>query len=161
MFNANADFYRTCFEAFGEEDFQVILALGTRVSLESLGTPPANFLIVPRVPQIALLERVRAFVSHGGMNSVNESLSFGVPLVVIPQMSEQELVGRQVEALGAGVCLTRGAVKAEAWRGAPGAGGDSVPGVSGGAGGGFCRGGGRGAGGGRDRKVLERRRSVV
>ena len=118
MFNANADFYRTCFEAFGEEDFQVILALGTRVSLESLGTPPANFLIVPRVPQIALLERVRAFVSHGGMNSVNESLSFGVPLVVIPQMSEQELVGRQVEALGAGVCLTRGAVKAEALRGA-------------------------------------------
>ncbi len=107
LFNDNAEFYRACFEALGGEDIQVVLALGTKVSRAALGAPPANFVIVPRVPQLALLARVQAFVSHGGMNSVSESLSFGVPLVVIPQMSEQELVGRQVQALGAGVCLTR------------------------------------------------------
>jgi len=118
LFNDNAAFYRTCFEAFGQEDVQVVLALGTKVSLETIGVPPANFVIVPRVPQLALLERVQVFVSHGGMNSVNESLSRGVPLVVIPQMSEQELVGRQVQALGAGVCLTREGVTPEGLRSA-------------------------------------------
>lgn len=116
LFNDNVAFYRTCFEAFGSEDVQVVLALGTKVSRDALGAPPANFVIVPRVPQLALLERVQGFVSHGGMNSVNESLSRGVPLVVIPQMSEQELVGRQVQALGAGVCLTRDDVTPERLR---------------------------------------------
>lgn len=116
LFNDNAAFYRACFQAFGGTDCQVVLALGTKVSLDSLGTVPSNFVIVPRVPQLALLQRVQAFVSHGGMNSVHESLSFGVPLVVVPQMSEQELVGRQVQALGAGVCLTREEVTPEGLR---------------------------------------------
>jgi MGT family glycosyltransferase len=59
------------------------------------------------VPQLAVLQRVKAFVTHGGMNSVSESLFFGVPLVVVPQMGEQAVVGRQVAALGAGVCLSK------------------------------------------------------
>jgi len=42
------------------------------------------------------------------MNSVSESLYHGVPVVVIPQMGEQEIVGRRVEELGAGLCLARG-----------------------------------------------------
>ena len=50
------------------------------------------------------------------MNSVSESLSFGVPVVVVPQMGEQEIVGRRVEQLGAGVFLPKAAVTAEALR---------------------------------------------
>ena len=48
-----------------------------------------------------------AFVTHGGMNSVNESLFHGVPVVVVPQMSEQDIVGRRVEELGAGLYLAK------------------------------------------------------
>ena len=59
------------------------------------------------VPQLEVLRRASAFVSHGGMNSVSESLYFGVPLVCVPQMGEQEIVARQVEALGAGVHLAK------------------------------------------------------
>jgi MGT family glycosyltransferase len=47
------------------------------------------------------------FVSHGGMNSVSESLACEVPLVVVPQMGEQAIVGMQVEALGAGLRLSK------------------------------------------------------
>ena len=67
---------------------------------------PPNFIVASHVPQLAVLQRVKAFVTHGGMNSVSESLYYGVPVVVIPQMSEQEIVGRRVEELGAGICLT-------------------------------------------------------
>ena len=50
------------------------------------------------------------------MNSVSESLSYGVPVVVIPQMGEQAIVGRQVEHLGAGLCLTKEEATAEKLR---------------------------------------------
>lgn len=41
------------------------------------------------------------------MNSVSESLYNSVPLVVIPQMGEQEIVGRRVEELAAGLYLAK------------------------------------------------------
>ena len=46
-------------------------------------------------------------IPHGGMNSTSESLLNGVPMVVVPQMGEQAIVGLQVERLGAGLCLTK------------------------------------------------------
>src|SRR3954468_20483604 len=64
------------------------------------------------------MRRAAAFVTHGGMNSVGESLSFGVPVVVVPQMVEQEIVGRRVEQLGSGLFLPKAAVTAEALRAA-------------------------------------------
>ena len=85
---------------------------------EDLGRPPPNFIVQPYVPQLEVLRRARAFVTHGGMNSVGEALSFGVPVVVVPQMGEQEIVGRRVEQLGAGLFLPKAAVTAEALRAA-------------------------------------------
>jgi UDP:flavonoid glycosyltransferase YjiC (YdhE family) len=41
------------------------------------------------------------------MNSVNESLSHGVPMLVIPQMGEQMIIGRRVEELRAGLYLEK------------------------------------------------------
>lgn len=116
LFNADTAFYRRCFEAFSGQDFQVILSTGTNVSRDSLGVAPPNFIVAAHVPQLAVLQRVRAFVTHGGMNSVSESLSYGVPVVVVPQMGEQAIVGRQVEHLGAGLCLMKEEVTAEKLR---------------------------------------------
>jgi MGT family glycosyltransferase len=96
LFNTDTAFYRNCFEAWGGQDLQVILAMGTHLPRESLGVAPPNFLVQTYVPQLDLLPRATVFVTHGGMNSVSESLYYGVPVVVVPQMSEQELVGRRV-----------------------------------------------------------------
>jgi len=57
------------------------------------------------VPQLELLEKVDLFITHGGMNSVNEGLNCGVPLVIVPQQIEQAFNGRQVARQGAGVIL--------------------------------------------------------
>jgi MGT family glycosyltransferase len=107
LFNADADFYRSCFDAFGTLDAQIILSVGRRIAIDSLGTPPPNVLVRAHVPQLDVLQHATAFVTHGGMNSVSESLYYGVPVVVIPQMSEQWIVGRRVEELGAGVFLAK------------------------------------------------------
>jgi MGT family glycosyltransferase len=106
LFNQNPQFFRQCVEAFSGADFHVIMAVGHRIPLSSLGPLPPNITVHAYVPQLEVLQRTRVFVTHGGMNSVNEGLFYGVPLLVIPQMSEQLIVGRRVEELGAGLCLT-------------------------------------------------------
>jgi MGT family glycosyltransferase len=68
------------------------------------------------VPQLEVLPHVDVFVTHGGMNSTMESLSFGVPLVVVPQMKEQEMTARRVQELGLGLALESETLTAETLR---------------------------------------------
>ncbi len=116
LFNTDTTFYRNCFEAFQGEDLQVIMSVGANVSPLSLGAGAPNFIVQSYAPQLEVLARASAFVTHGGMNSVSESLSYGVPVAVIPQMGEQEFVGRRVEDLGAGLYLAKAEVTAEKLR---------------------------------------------
>ena len=116
LFNAEARFYRDCFQAFAGQACQVILSTGGNVSTSSLGDVPPNFIVQGHVPQLEILRRASAFVTHGGMNSVSESLYHGVPMVVIPHAGEQVIVGRRVEALGAGVYLAKEHVSPERLR---------------------------------------------
>jgi len=59
------------------------------------------------VDQIAVLQKADVFISHCGMNSVNESLYFSVPLVMLPQTPEQGGVATRVAQLGAGMKLEK------------------------------------------------------
>jgi len=65
--------------------------------------PPAHVLVLPRVPQVALLPHVSAVVCHGGHNTVCESLAHGVPLVVAAVRSDQPIIAEQVVRAGAGL----------------------------------------------------------
>ena len=96
-------FYRSCISALKETDYQVILSVGNLVSVEDLGEIPENISVYSHVDQVAVLEKADVFVSHCGMNSVSESLYFGVPIVMIPQTSEQKGVAERVRQLGAGI----------------------------------------------------------
>jgi MGT family glycosyltransferase len=100
VFNDRPEFYRSCFEAFGDSDWQVAMSISHRVDPEALGTPPANFDVRPSFPQPAVLTKASVFLSHTGMNSTMESLHAGVPLVAVPQMPEQEANARRAEELG-------------------------------------------------------------
>jgi MGT family glycosyltransferase len=116
LFNADPTFYRTCFEALGGQNVRVVMSIGTTIREASLGAAPANFVVKPWIAQLDVLRRASVFVSHGGMNSVSESLYHGVPMIAVPQMGEQELVARQVEGLGAGLCLDKKEVTADRLR---------------------------------------------
>lgn len=71
---------------------------------------PANFIVRPRVPQIALLAHMDAVVCHAGHNTVCEALSFGLPLIVAPIRDDQPIVARQVIDAGAGLFMRYGKV---------------------------------------------------
>lgn len=106
VLNDAAGFYRTCMEAVKEMPWQVILSVGDQVSLSSLGKIPENCQVFPSVDQIGVLSKAAVFLSHCGMNSVSESLYYGVPLVTFPRTTEQLGVARRTEELQAGLRLT-------------------------------------------------------
>jgi MGT family glycosyltransferase len=83
-----------------------------------VGKVPGNVLVRPRVPQLALLERAAAVVTHGGHNTVCEALAHGLPLVVAPIRDDQPIVAEQVVAAGAGVRVRFGRVRAPGLRAA-------------------------------------------
>ena len=70
---------------------------------ELVPDPPGNVLVVPWVPMLALLPRLDAVISHGGMNTVSETLAHGLPLVIAPIRHDQPVVASQVARAGAGI----------------------------------------------------------
>lgn len=99
--------YKECIQAFAETDYQVIMSVGNLVSMEEFGKLPENVSVYPSVDQIAVLQKADVFLSHCGMNSVNESLYFCVPLIMLPQTPEQGGVATRVEQVGAGIRLQK------------------------------------------------------
>lgn len=99
--------YKNCIQAFKDTDYQVIMSVGNLVKIEELGALPENISVFTHVDQIAVLKQADVFLSHCGMNSVNESLYYEVPLVTYPQTSEQGGVATRVEQLGAGIRLQK------------------------------------------------------
>jgi MGT family glycosyltransferase len=99
------DFFRTCVDAFSAIDAQFLLSVGRSADVAGFGTVPPNFIVRASVPQLQVLERASAFVTHAGINGVHEALYYGVPLVLVPQHYEQLLNARSVAARGAGVVI--------------------------------------------------------
>ena len=66
---------------------------------------PENVLIRKYVPQPVLLRKVNAVISHGGNNTVTETLAAGIPLAVLPQGVDQFEAAQRVVEAGAGLRL--------------------------------------------------------
>lgn len=105
--NDSFEFYKNCISAFADTEYQVIMSVGDLIQIESFGDIPQNISVKNFVDQIAVLNKADVFLSHCGMNSVNESLYYEVPLVMYPQTPEQAGVAARVEQLGAGIYLKK------------------------------------------------------
>ncbi len=103
--NKNIKFYKNCIKALETYDVDVVMSVGKGTAIEELGNIPNNFEVKNTVEQIKVLQNVDVFITHCGMNSVNESLYYGVPMVLYPQQEEQGMVAKRVSDLGAGVFL--------------------------------------------------------
>ena len=80
------------------------IAIGSADRVE-LGELPAEWLVREFLPQVTLLERAAAAVTHGGNNSVTESMTMGVPLVVLPFSTDQFAGAAALEDAGFGIAL--------------------------------------------------------
>ncbi|MEU1185710.1 macrolide family glycosyltransferase [Streptomyces sp. NPDC005820] len=120
VFNADPRLLRTFATELAPLGGTVVVSTG-QTDPEALGPLPVNVLALRSVPQPEVLARAALFLTHGGMNSVNEALYAGVPLLVVPLGADQPLVARRVVELGAGLSIrpqdiTRGSVRSSARR---------------------------------------------
>ena len=98
----NREFFEQCFVAFAHLSATFVVAAGP---LADQLAPPPNFIVRRHVPQVALLPHVDLFITHAGINSMHESLYFGVPMVMVPQQMEQAANARIAAAHGTGVVI--------------------------------------------------------
>ncbi len=82
-------------------DAQLVISLGG-ASLEGLPALPGDPIVVSYAPQLALLERASVAITHAGMNTALECLTYGVPMVAIPIANDQPGVASRIAWIGAG-----------------------------------------------------------
>ncbi len=98
---SNRGFCMECIRAFGGKRMSVILNTG-RIPPETLGRLPANIYAYSFVPQLEVLSHADVFLTHCGMNSVNEAMSRSVPMVAMPFVNDQIVNAKRIAELGIG-----------------------------------------------------------
>jgi MGT family glycosyltransferase len=96
--------YRAILDGCAELPVQVVLSLGQKEAKWDFPTP-ANAIVAPFAPQLALLDRASLLITHAGLNTVLEGLDRGVPMLCVPLTNDQPGVARRVEWLGVGEAL--------------------------------------------------------
>ncbi|MBZ4014443.1 macrolide family glycosyltransferase [Streptomyces purpurogeneiscleroticus] len=118
-FTQQPEFYRRCLAAFGDlPDWHVVLQVGKHTDPAELGSIPRNVEVHSWVPQLAILERADAFVTHAGMGGCNEGLYTGVPMIAVPQSADQFGNADQLVSLGVARRIDTADATPEALRGA-------------------------------------------
>jgi zeaxanthin glucosyltransferase len=112
--------YAIVAEAALSLDVQVVFSTAASSDETFIDRLPGDVLGVRYAPQLPLLAKVRAFVTHGGVNSVNESMFHGTPVLVVPFAVDQSVQAKFVERSGAGIAISRDCLTIEACRDALG-----------------------------------------
>jgi MGT family glycosyltransferase len=105
MHNDNPLFYKKCISAFAGKEYLIVMSIGLATNPQKFNDAPKNFIIRQSVPQQMLLEKVDLLVTHAGMNSVNEAIYNGVPMLLLPHQFEQKLISQRVSEMGMGKVL--------------------------------------------------------
>ena len=104
--NGSEAIFKTIGEACAGLDAQLVLSMGGGLDPARLGTLAGDPLVVRFAPQLDLLKRAALVITHGGLNTVLESLSEGVPMVVVPLANDQPGVAARLKARGACVVVS-------------------------------------------------------
>jgi MGT family glycosyltransferase len=103
VFNKKPQVFQKMIEAFADGRYQLIVSAGKAFARLRAQSLPPYVLLFERVPQVEVLARVDAVISHGGNNTTNETLAAGKPLLVMPVGGEQGDNASRVVYLGAGL----------------------------------------------------------
>jgi zeaxanthin glucosyltransferase len=105
--NGSEEVFRTIAAACAGLEAQLAISLGGGLEPERLGALPGDPVVVRYAPQLEIVKRAAAVITHAGLNTVLESLAEGVPLVCLPLGNDQPGVAARVAARGAGVVVPR------------------------------------------------------
>ncbi len=105
--NGSEENFRILAEGCAGLEAQLVISLGGGLDPERVGRLAGDPVAVRYAPQLELLQRAAAVITHAGLNTTLESLAEGLPLVCIPLGNDQPGVAARVVAKGAGVAIPR------------------------------------------------------
>lgn len=97
--NVQASVFRMIAQACLDLDMQIIISLGGRIDSETMGELPGSPLVTAYAPQLQLLKLASIVITHGGANTVFETLMEGKPMVVIPLALDQPAIAARLARL--------------------------------------------------------------
>jgi zeaxanthin glucosyltransferase len=104
--NDRSSIFRIIAESCSAFDVQLVLSLGGgMLSPEQLGALKGSPIVVHYAPQLAVLANACLTITHGGLNTVLESVASGVPLIAIPITDDQPGVSARIVRCGAAVTI--------------------------------------------------------
>ncbi|MGA5130462.1 macrolide-inactivating glycosyltransferase [Streptomyces olivoreticuli] len=100
-FTKQPGFYRECVKAFGDlPGWHIVLQVGKHVTADELGEIPGNVEVHDWVPQLAVLRKADAFITHAGAGGSQEGLATATPMVAVPQAVDQFGNADMLQGLG-------------------------------------------------------------
>ncbi|MCX4245030.1 glycosyltransferase [Paraliomyxa miuraensis] len=109
--------FQTVIEALRELPVELVASVG-ELDPASLGPWPPGAIVRPWLPQLEVLARCDAMITHGGANSVMEALAHDVPVLVSPICNDQFHQAKLVARAGLGSTLDLHTATAEQCRAA-------------------------------------------
>jgi len=111
--NGREALFRVFAEACDGLPVQLVITHGGGLTDEQVARLPGRPLVVSYAPQLDVLARASLTLTHAGLNTVLDSLTHGVPLVVVPITYEQPAIARRVEWTGTGRSIALSAATPE------------------------------------------------
>jgi len=100
--SADVELMRNLISELAEAPYRVIVSKGPQHDQFELA---ANMAGAEFLPQTSVLPQVDLVITHGGNNTVTESLYFGKPMVLLPIFWDQHDNGQRIDETGYGVRL--------------------------------------------------------
>jgi MGT family glycosyltransferase len=100
--SADVDLMRRLVDVLARTPHRYIVSKGPRADEFELAD---NMWGEARVPQTSIIPEVDLVITHGGNNTVTESLHFGKPMIVLPLFWDQYDNAERMQELGYGVRL--------------------------------------------------------
>jgi zeaxanthin glucosyltransferase len=110
--------FRIIAEACTDLEAQLVISLGGGLEPGSFPDFPGNPIVVKYAPQLELLQKASLNITHAGLNTTLESLSYGVPMVAIPVTDDQPGVAARIAWTGTGEFVALSQLNASKLRGA-------------------------------------------
>lgn len=90
-------------QACRDQGFTAVVAHGGRLDAAQSAALPGAPIVEPFVAQRRVIEHCDLVITHGGMNTVLDALTVGVPLVLVPLAMEQGAISQRCVRAGVGL----------------------------------------------------------
>jgi MGT family glycosyltransferase len=105
-------FFEKVIAAFADQPVTVIAATPPEIFDEW----PSNFIVSGFVPQSALMPHMDMVICHGGFNTVNDTFTNGLPMLITPIAYDHFHIAKLIEQAGCGISIRYKRLRVEALR---------------------------------------------